>query len=239
MKHSKFFQRKKTKRCRIFTEQCLVFIQSYGTSQVSFKRSLVIQNISHNKTVRNYRAASFNDNHLIKRRNKYKCSGSRAFKSQRGMVGLSVITAGLNQELLHHYQHAKNQLNSKIHSWHIAYFRDPWTMKSYAHLWAQPPKISIQFQENIWKVGQMDRQTQFEKNLLATVRGWGGHRPKLVNVTWALLLAVTGHKINILHVTIDCDSPNSGGQATFNGGQRITVLMWSVRFSKDLSALDF
>ena len=45
------------------------------------------------------------ESHIILSDKKYNCSGALTFKSQR--VGYQS-----NQKLLHHYQHAKNQLNS-------------------------------------------------------------------------------------------------------------------------------
>ena len=44
--------------------------------------------------------------------NQDNCSGSRAFKIQRYRVWF-----GIYQKLLHHYQHAENQLNLSFHSW--------------------------------------------------------------------------------------------------------------------------
>ena len=49
--------------------------------------------------------------HTELKKNKYNCTGPPTFKSQRQSVGYQ-----LNQELLHHYQHAKNQLISSIQS---------------------------------------------------------------------------------------------------------------------------
>ena len=57
-----------------------------------------------------------------------------------------------NQKLLHHFQHAKNQLNSSIYSWDKTDFRVPGQTYFYRHIWPDPItiKVTFSFPDYIW-----------------------------------------------------------------------------------------
>ena len=55
------------------------------------------------------------------------------------------------QKLLHHFQHAKDQLNSSIYSWYKADFRDPEPKKSQPHLTICIPNVTFRFPDAIYE----------------------------------------------------------------------------------------
>ena len=50
-----------------------------------------------------------------------------------------------NQKLLHHFQHAWNQLSSSIYSWDKTDFRVPGQTYFYRHIWPDPITIEVTF----------------------------------------------------------------------------------------------